>query len=574
MRKLSYILTRRQKIKLCGLITIIIIGAFLETISVSAIFPVVYLIMDTNSINTNWFLSMFYTYGGFSNTREFIVVFVMLIIALYFFKNIFLIFRNYCQYAYVNNTQREIAERMMECYIKQPYIFHTQNNSAIIQRNIVQDAGTFIAHVLAIIDTMVNGSLALLLISSMMITDFYITSLLGLVLGIFAILFLKPYSKILNRYGNDARDCGERMVQWINQSLGGIKEVKILGKENFFVGKFSDEFKRFANAQKMDQFLGKLPGFIIEAICISAILVALLLKINSGANATELVPKLSVIAYAGMRLLLSVNALIASVSRVFFTKPSRDAMYKDLLELERLTKKDEAYEDIVVTQGDLKVESVSFSYPDSSKFVLDNVSLIIKQGTSVALIGPSGMGKTTLVDIILGILEPDSGDVSLNHVNMMENLQTWHKLFGYIPQNIYLLDDTIKRNVAFGVEEKDIDESKVWSALEKAQLKEYVESLEGGLDHIVGEWGAKLSGGQRQRIGIARALYNEPSILVLDEATSALDNETEKMVMESVEKLHGEITTIIIAHRLSTIRNCDYIFEINNGQIFERSKEP
>lgn len=573
MEKLAYILSGKQKKKLCGLIIIIILGAVLETLSVSAILPIVYLIMDENSIETNELLHTLYVNGKFDNSKSFIITLILLIILLYVLKNIFLIFRNYCQYSYVNNTQREIAERMMECYIEQPYIFHTQNNSAVIQRNIIQDAGTFIAYVLAIIDTVVNGSLCFLLIGYMLITDYMMTLILGLIFGIFAVAFLKPYNRVLTRYGNDSRNCGEKMIQWINQSLGGIKEVKILEKEKYFINNFSNEFKRSANAQKMSQFLGTIPGLIIEALCMAGVLFAVALKIGAGTNATELIPKLSVIALAGMRLLSSFNSLIASVSRMFFTKPSRDAVYNDLKELENMVIKHEKEEITATVNGDLVMSDVCFCYPQSSRLILNNVSLTIKKGSSVAFIGASGMGKTTLIDIILGVLQPTSGQVSMNKLDMMNNLHAWHKLFGYIPQNIYLMDDTIRNNVAFGVEEKDIDEKKVWVALEKAQLKEYVENLEEGLDTIVGEWGAKLSGGQRQRIGIARALYNEPQILVLDEATSALDNETEKMVMESVDKLRGKITTIIIAHRLTTIKNCDYIYEINDGKICEKSKE-
>lgn len=575
MKELRYILTGKQKMKLVGLLIIIIFGAVLETVSVSAILPVVYLIMDEDSIQTNQYINFLYMKLNFNSTKTFTVILIVLVSGLYILKNVFLAFRNYCQYSYVNNTQRELAEKMMGYYIRQPYIFHTQNNSAVIQRNVIQDAGTFIAYLLALIDIVVNASLCILLLSYMIITDTMITLFIALSLGIFSLIFFRPYNKLISKYGTDARECGEKMIRWINQSLGGIKEVKILEKENYFISNFSNEFKRSANAQKMSQFMSSVPGLFIEAVCMAGVLLSVAIKINTGSNPSELIPQLSVIAMAGMKILSAFNCLTAAISRSFYTKPACDALYKDLKELNVTMEslEDEKDMDIQYIDGDLKLINVSFSYPQTTKLLLDNVSFSIKKGTSVAFIGPSGMGKTTLADNILGVLYPTQGHIRIGELDMMDNLHIWHKLFGYIPQNIYLMDDTIRNNIAFGMKREEIDDEKIWKALELAQLKEFVENLENGLDTEVGEWGAKLSGGQRQRIGIARALLNEPKILLLDEATSALDNETERMIMESVDNLHGKVTVIIIAHRLSTIRNCDHIFEVNNGKVLEIDKK-
>ena len=576
LKKLNYIFNKKQKATLVLLILVIILGAVLELFGVSAILPVVYVIMDTNVIQTNEMLNTIYRLVGFENITTFMIFLISMIIVLYIIKNVFLGFRNYFKFSFTNKTQCEIADRMMHCYINQPYLFHSLNNTSVIQRNIVNDVGTFVAYILAMTDVVVGGVLCIFLVGFMLVTDTVITIVLVLLFMLLAVLFLRPYNKILGRYGTTARESGEKMVRWINQSLGGIKEVKIGETEEYFSGKFSKAFAKYANSEKMNQFLGGVPGLVMETACMAGVLLVVIVKLMQGEDANTLIPVLSVVAVAGMKLLTSFNTLTASVSRMYYTKPAMEALYKDLKELERLEKNEyfpQKSDDKLSFASDIQLNNICFSYPNSSRMVLDGISLKIKCGTSVALIGASGMGKTTLADLILGVIQPNAGDITVDGHSIGDHMSAWHKLFGYIPQNIYLMDDTIRNNIAFGIHKDDICEQDIWDAVEEAQLKDFIEGLEDGLDTVIGERGARISGGQRQRIGIARALYKKPSVLVLDEATSALDNETEKAVMEAIDGLHGKLTMIIIAHRLTTIKNCDNIYEIDHGTIIERSKE-
>lgn len=577
LKKINYIFNRKQKKQLIFLFFIIVLGSFAELISISAMMPVVYIIMDESAVEKSRILSMLYDIFCFQSTSEFITFILGLLIVIYMVKNLMLLLRNYVKFAFINNTQRDMAKRMLTCYIRQPYLFHTANNTATIQRNVHDDVDTFMQFVLACIDACAGGVLSFVLVIYLLTTDFIITISMVIVFGIFVLFFLKPFKKVLVKYGEDSRTSGEGMIRWINQSLGGIKEEKILEREDFFINKFYDAYEIYARTKKLSQFLNGVPGIFMEVVCMISIVILVRIRINSGIDAETLVPTLSVVALAGIKLLGAFSYLTATLNRAFYGKPSMEAVYKDLLELEKLEENVVAIaskksEENIIFKDSINIENLSFQYPEAKDSVLDKISFTIPKGSSVAFIGPSGAGKTTLADLILGVLMPTEGKITIAEYSMVDNLVKWHKLFGYIPQNIYLLDDTIRNNIAFGVPPEQIKDEDVWNALDEAHLKEFVMGLESGLDTIVGEWGAKLSGGQRQRIGIARALYSKPEILVLDEATSALDNETEKAVMESIEHLHGKLTMIIIAHRLTTVRDCDYIYEINNRKVSIKDK--
>lgn len=577
VKKLNYIFNIRQKIRLIFLVLIIIAGAVFELFGVSVILPVMYVIMDENVVLENDILHDIYCYFGFRSINSFMIAMIVMIIVLYIIKNFFLAIRNYAKFGFTNRLQCEIADRMMKCYLNQSYLFHSLNNTSVIQRNIVNDCGTFVAYILAMTDVLVGGILCLFLIAFMLINDIVTTLVLVGLFGVLSVAFLKPYNKILGLYGITARESGEKMVRWINQSLGGIKEVKIGETEDYFSGKFLKAFEKYANSEKMNQFLAGIPALVMETVCIGGVLVVIIIKILGGANTVELVPVLSVVALSGMKLLTSFNTMTSSISRMYYTKPAMEALYKDLKELEQLEDKKQTDNEQKIKPLELKNEivlkNIDFHYPNSDKEVIQSLSLKINRGTSIAFIGASGMGKTTLADIILGVIMPNAGDIMVDGVSVYENMSAWHHLFGYIPQTIYLMDDTIRSNIAYGIPKNEIDDEAIWNAVKEAQLKEFIDSLEDGLDTVIGERGARLSGGQRQRIGIARALYKKPSILVLDEATSALDNETEKAVMDAIDSLHGKLTMIIIAHRLTTIKNCDHIYEIANGKLEERSKQ-
>lgn len=575
IKKLKYILDKRQKKLLFCLIIVITVASIIELLSISAIMPIVYVLLDEKAIVSNEVLGKLYEMLPVDDMMQFTQYMLVGIVIIYVLKMFILIFRNYFKCALLQRIQRDIAKRMMECYVIQPYIFHTENNSAELQRNITHDVGTSLASLQAMIEVIVGGVSSVLLTGYLIYTDVLITLFLFVIFLALGVGILRPYSKILGKYGQMARDSGEKMIVWINQTFGGIKEVKIGEKEGFFIDKFSRAYERSSYAEKMNQFLPTLPGVIMETCCMAGIIAAIIIKMNDGANVKALIPVLAAVVFAGTRLLSAFTSMTAAISRMYYTKPALDALFDDLRNLERLEEKEEKEkikEDNITFLNSIEIKGLSFRYPGGNADIVQGLNLEIQKGKSIALIGASGAGKTTLADIILGVLDPTEGEILVDLKNIHKNMACWHNMCGYIPQTIYLMDDTIRNNIAFGINEAEIDDDKIWNAIREAQMEEFVINLENGIDTVIGEGGVRISGGQRQRIGIARALYNRPSVLVLDEATSALDGETEHAVMEAIDSLHGKLTMIIIAHRLSTILNCDCVFEVEDKTIHKVEK--
>ena len=360
----------------------------------------------------------------------------------------------------------------------------------------------------------------------------------------------------------------------MNQALGGIKEIKVLNRESYFVASYDAYFEKFIYGLRISCLIRILPKYVIETVCMTGLLLAIIIKLFVGQkDIIDFIPQLAVFAVAAFRLLPSVGKINEHLATILYSYPSIDLIYHDLKEVEITSLKKEETSEKWNFEHVLKIKNVCYHYPDSEEEVLKNVSFDIEKGTSIAFIGQSGAGKTTMVDIILGLLTPQIGKITADSLNIEKNINVWQKEIGYIPQTIYLSDDTIRNNIAFGIPENEIDKDAVESALNKAQLLQFVDTLPDGMDTIVGDRGIRLSGGQRQRIGIARALYHDPEVLILDEATSALDSDTEASVMDAIDSLKGEKTMIIIAHRLTTIRNVDKIFEVSDGKVTLRDKK-
>ena len=401
-----------------------------------------------------------------------------------------------------------------------------------------------------------------------------VVGLLIFCLAVFSMIS-KKYS---SAWGREGQEYKSKIYQWMNQSLGGIKEIKVLNREKSFIRHYDSYFAKYVRVLRLNRLIGVVPKYIIEMVCMTGLLLAIIFKIFFGQkDLFEFVPQLAVFAVASYRLLPSVGKINEHLSAVLYAMPSVELIYNDLREIESLTEAVETdgarTDEVWELREKIEVKNVIYRYPDGEVNVIDKAKFSIQKGTTVAFIGTSGAGKSTMADILLGLLEPQSGKIYADGMNVYKNLSTWQKEIGYIPQSIYLSDDTIRNNVAFGVDEKEVDEQAVIDALQQAQLYDFVDSLPEGLDTYVGDRGVRLSGGQRQRIGIARALYHDPEILILDEATSALDNDTESAVMEAIEKLHGEKTMIIIAHRLTTIQNADVIYEVESGEVKRKEKQ-
>ncbi|HAG69485.1 MAG TPA: ABC transporter ATP-binding protein, partial [Lachnospiraceae bacterium] len=407
------------------------------------------------------------------------------------------------------------------------------------------------------------------------VVDWFITVFVVFILALFTGAYMLLFKNKAREYGRINQLYDGKMHQSINQALGAVKDIKILHRESYFVNAFVSCGREKMRAVRNDNILGNVPKYLIETVCVSAILIVLLIKLGQGTELSTMITELSAFAVAAFKLLPSVSKINNYANLIIFLKPSVDLIYRDMKDTEDM--KDYQVRDMsegVPAVSDrsrepvsIRVDRVTYRYPGSDRDVLKDVSFEIPLGCAVGMVGPSGAGKSTMADIILGILTPTSGAVFYGDMNVHENPLKWSKKLAYIPQSIYLSDESIRDNVAFGIEARDIDEDKVWEALREAQLYDFVKGLKDGLDTMVGERGVRLSGGQRQRIGIARALYDDPEILVLDEATSALDNETEAAVMEAIDSLMGRKTLIIIAHRLTTIENCQMVFRVDNGKV-------
>lgn len=574
VRKLNYIFNTKQKVEIFWLFVIICIGSGLELMGVSVILPIINGIMAPDKMLEEPAYIWIYEKFHMTSVRPLIMLLLVSLIVVYVIKNAFLIYMYNKQYKFIFENQRVLADRMVKCYMSQPYLFHVSKNSAELLRNINEDTGNFFGALQAGIKLLTELMVCLVLGVYLLIKDKTITISVVCLLAIMLWLSVKVYKKNLVRMGARNRFYQMSLNKWVQQSFGGIKEVKILNKEKFFYDKYDEAYRGHAKSEYTYHTLLMIPKPIIETMCICGLLGAIAIKFWwRGADITYFVPILSVFAIAAFRLLPSFNRITEYLGTILYQKSAITSIYEDLKEIDELNaqKREKNKEEKAIQfQNKIEIKDLTFSYPGAEKEVLKDLNLEIRKKSSVAFIGHSGAGKTTLADILMGLLKPAKGDVCVDGVSIFEGLNSWHQIIGYIPQIIYLMDDTIKNNIAFGIEEKEIDPARLKYAVEQAQLSQLIEELEFGLDTKIGEMGVRLSGGQRQRIGIARALYHNPEILVLDEATSALDNETEKAVMDAIETLHGKMTLIIIAHRLSTIKDCDYVYEIGDGKATQK----
>ncbi|WP_455615429.1 ABC transporter ATP-binding protein [Eisenbergiella sp.] len=566
LKELRFVLDRKQKIELFLLLISIAIGTFLELAGVTAIMPFINVVMDPSSIHKKWYLRWLYDFGGFHSDTSFIVFVAITLMLVYIIKNVYLCFLYNMQYKFTYDNQRRVATQMMDSYLRQPYSFHRIHSSSELMRNISTDTERMFQGILAILQLITELCVCIVLGTYLFIMDKSITFGVGLIMALFLIIFGKGFKNYLSYIGNENRKYAALVTKWMQQSFGGIKETKILEKEKFFKEEFDYNYQKSASYDRRYRFLQVAPRPIMEMVCVSALLLVIILKLLRGTSSAYFVSTLSVFAVGAFRLMPSVNRITNYMSVLMYTKGSTNSVYRALKEINELE------QDIIennnkplVFKSAIYIKNLFFRYPDSEINVLNNITFNIKKNESVAFIGPSGAGKTTLADIILGIMEPTAGKILVDDVDIKGRMHAWHKNIGYIPQTIYLMDASIKENIAFGVPSNEINDVEIKRAVEEAQLKDFIDDLKDGINTIIGESGVRLSGGQRQRIGIARALYNNPDILVLDEATSALDNDTENAVMEAIEKLSGNKTLIIIAHRLTTIKNCDVVYEVKDG---------
>lgn len=574
LRQLAYIFNRKEKVKIFILFIAAIIGSLLECLGVGIFMPFVDILMDTSAIQSNKYLQFFYVFFNFSSTETFLTALTGCIILIFIIKNVYLLIEKYAIYNFSYNTQGKISISLLKAYMSEPYIFHLNKNISVLQRSIQEDSDQFTKAIIHFMELVIEITVCV----ALGIYLFWVSkSITVIVVGLLIVcvgIFTAISRKFARELGKDCQGYKAKLYQWMNQALGGIKEVKVLNREAFFVDSYAQYFKKYAKGLKISRLLGVTPKYIVEMVSMTGLLLALMLKMNYGqSDIVAFIPQLAAVAVAAFRLLPSVGRINEHVTNIMYAAPSVELVYNDLKEIQDIQElsSDEGGE--LILKDEVVVKNVCYHYPGCENNVIDQANFIIKKGQTIALIGESGAGKTTMADVILGLLVPQYGKIKVDGTDIFKHMNAWHSNLGYIPQTIYLSDDTVRNNVAFGIREGEIDDKQVIDALKKAQIFEFVEGLGEGLDTYVGDRGVRLSGGQRQRIGIARALYHDPEILILDEATSALDNDTEAAVMEAIENLRGQKTMIIIAHRLTTIQKADVVYEVKDGKVVERNKQ-
>lgn len=577
VKKLSYLLDRRQKISLFFLLIIIFGGSLMEMIGVSSVLPLINIIMTPDIISTDSKYQYVGTLFRVTDVKSFVIIMALGLLAVYLIKNIYLSIMYKLQYRYIYNNQRRMSVRMLRNYMSQEYLFFVSHNTAELQRNVHGDVTGMFLLLTNLMALTTEISTCIVLLVFLFIQDFQTTFALVLLMICFLMFMIFSYKKYVASLGEKNRIVSADINKYIIQAFSGIKEIKAANKESFFVSLYERTYGKHTSLQKKQQFTNIAPRLIMETLCICGLMGFISIRVYMGVPIQDFIPTLSVFAVALIRMLPAFTRITNDITMIMYTKPQLDAVYHDAREMEHNernveTDKDDCTE--INLQSGIDFSHVSFSYPTRpDKVVLKDISFNIPQKASFALVGQSGAGKSTIADLLLGILKPDSGHIMAGETDIVEHLASWRKLIGYIPQEIYLFDGSVRSNIALGVHDNEIDDTAVWDALKRAQLDDFISSQPNKLDTQIGERGAKLSGGQKQRLGIARALYRKPSILILDESTSALDSETETAVMESINNLAGSVTLIIIAHRLTTIKNCNIILEVKEGTVKQKDYE-
>ena len=558
---------RRAGMLLLGLM---LVGMMLETLGVGVVIPVLVLMTKSNPASSYPVLAPWLDLLG-NPSHERLVVFAMLaLVGVYVAKVLFLVFLAWLQARFISGMNSDFSLRLFTGYLRQPYTFHLQRNSAELIRNAVSQVSQMTSAIQSYMMIATESLVVLGILVLMLVVEGVSALLVTSVLGLASWGFYR-FTKIhIKRWGEELQGHEKLRYQYLREGLGAAKDVKLLGREKNFIDQYQVNNLGSAEIGRYYATLVALPRLWLELLGVSGIVTIVLLMIAQNRPMESLLPALGLFAVAAFRLMPSANRLLNAAQSVRFLSAAFSNLHKEFSLLEEIKPQEECSP--FPFKKTLVLEGIDYRYPSTEALVLKEISLTIRQGESVGFIGSTGAGKSTLVDIILGLLVPVSGAVRVDGVDIQTNLRGWQDKVGYVPQSIFLTDDTIRRNIAFGLSADKIDEAAVWSSLRAAQLEKFVNDLPEGLDTLIGEGGVRLSGGQRQRIGIARALYHDPSVLVLDEATSSLDTATEVDFMEAARALIGDKTLIIVAHRLSTVEHCDYLYRIKGGRMVEEGK--
>ena len=561
-RLLWDVLTRKERRALIGIFLLILVGTVLETFSVGLLIPALsVLTKDDSEFNLPYL-----TLKSSLSKTELIQLAAAAIFVVYLTKNIFLGVSTWIQRGFLTKISARLSARMLEIYIRQPYSYHLRQNSSVLIRN-TQDASMVVAGGIEPSLTVLSDGLIAVSLFVVLVVVEPLGTLSAIAIFLSATyLFQRFTNNRLQRWGKQRQQQKGKIIQTIQQSLGAVKDVQVLGREQTFIDIHREQQIVDTNLLRRINMTQALPRLWLEIIAMGSMasLVVIMLWVGNEVNA--IVPVVGLFALSAFRVLPSVNKIVNGLQTLRVSRSTIETIHQDL---GLAVSEPNFVGDVRFEFSSLTTTNLNFRYEMTEQDVLKDVSVSVLRGEAVGFVGQSGSGKSTLIDILLGLLDPKSGSVSINRRSISEVKQQWQRIVGYIPQTIFLMDDSLRRNIAIGITDSEIDEAAIQDALKSAQLEDFVASLPEGLDTVVGERGVRLSGGQRQRIGIARALYHRPSVLVLDEATSSLDTETEKGVMQAVQALQGDKTVIIVAHRLSTVEYCDRLYRLDAGRIVD-----
>jgi len=569
---MRYILDRRQKMQICYLGMLIFVGGLLETVSVSGLLPVVWVIIDPAKAQENKYVRLLMEVLHTDSIEGFIVPLLAAMILLYTLKNAFMLLLANEQNKFIAHNRNKLISQVLREFLNRPYEFYLDADIPTVFRLTDSDIPNVFNILMAMISLVSEAVVFALLCVVMVATDWKLLVFLVVVFGCLSVLILKVMKPRLSRLGEKNLAIQSRIAKWRIQAIYGIKDVKVLHREAFFADNYESSGKIGAGYSKRYAVMNNTPRLLIETIFIASILGYIILYILAGNDASTLVPILTAFGVAAIRMMPSVNRINTYMTDISYFRPCLDYVYENMNINEISKKNNQTLKPVDATKtmalrDRIELRDIVYAYPNTDKLIFDHADMVIPCGKSVGIMGPSGAGKSTIVDILLGLLKVRTGSILCDGVDIFDNYPAWLSRIGYIPQSIYLVDEPIRNNIAFGIADSEIDDARIWDALEEAQLAAFIRGLPEGLDTAIGDRGVRLSGGQRQRLGIARALYHNPEILVFDEATSALDNETEAAVMDAINSFHGRKTMIIIAHRLNTIEKCDMIYKVDAGKI-------
>lgn len=578
LQKINYIFDKRQKLMFIVLGVMIFIGGLLETLGVGTMIPVVTVLLTPDklqsAIDGNETLTKICAFFNVQNAGDLTSFLLILLMIVFVVKNLYILLQLRIQTSFIAHNRNKMIARVMAEFLNRPYEDYLGADIPTVFRLTDADIPTTFTLITNLLSLISEAVVSLFIFIFLLFQDAKMTLFILAVFGLMTLIITKVFKPRLNKIGQKNQQYQSRIAKWRIQATYGLKDVKVLNREEFFVRNYYETGEVGADIAKTYTVMNNIPRLAIETVFMVSVLAFILVFIKSGGDVTAILTTVATFAVAAVRVLPSVNRINTYITEISYMQPCLDYVYENLQEgmkndaILKARRENGISEKLVLTDK-IELNHITFHYPDTDKNIFTDAHMVVKKGQSVGVIGPSGAGKSTIVDILLGLLHAQEGEITCDGIDIFKNYESWLAQIGYIPQTIYLIDESIRENIAFGIDADKVDEDRIWEALEEAQLADFVRSLPNGLDTTIGDRGVRISGGQRQRIGIARALYNKPEILVFDEATSALDNETEAAVMDAVNSFHGKKTMVIIAHRLNTIANCDVIYKVDNEKLVE-----